>query len=172
MAANFPTSSPSFTNPSGTDYLNSPAHATQHSGVNDEVVAIAAKIGTGSSTPTDGKYLKGNGTGTSAWTALTINRAFTWYLDGTSINGVAGATYICPQAMTVTQTQAKLTSGTCTATLKKGATTINAISCTSTLATDTTITSAALTKGDLITLTISSASSPVGLIVTMECTQP
>jgi hypothetical protein len=108
----------------------------------------------------------------TAIAAKVINRAFTWYLDGTSIDGVAGATYIAPQNMTVVKTQAKLTSGTCTATLKKGSTTINAISCSDTLATDTSITSAAITAGDIITLTISSASSPVGLIVTMECTMP
>jgi hypothetical protein len=100
-----------------------------------------------------------------------VNRAFTWYLDGTSINGVAGATYIAPQDMTVVKIQTKLTSGTCTITLKKGSTTIDAINVTSTLGTDTSITSAAITAGDLITLTISSASSPVGLIVTMECEQ-
>lgn len=106
------------------------------------------------------------------WTTLTINRAFTWYLDGTSVDGVAGATYIAPQDMTVVKTQAVLTSGTCTATLKKGATVINAISCSNSLATDTTITDGAITAGDIITLTISSASSPVGLKITMECTQP
>lgn len=52
MSANFPTSSPSFTNPSGTDYLNSPAHATLHSSANDEIVAIAAKVGMTSSAVT------------------------------------------------------------------------------------------------------------------------
>lgn len=104
--------------------------------------------------------------------AKVINRAFTWYLDGTSIDGVAGATYIAPQNMTVIKVQGKLTSGTCVATIKKGATTIDAISCSNVLATETSITSAAITAGDIITLTISSASSPVGLIVTMEATQP
>lgn len=47
--ASFPTSVPSFTNPSGTDYLNSPAHATQHSSANDEIVALATKVGANSS---------------------------------------------------------------------------------------------------------------------------
>lgn len=108
----------------------------------------------------------------TAIAAKVINRAFTWYLDGTSINGVAGATYIAPQNLTVTKIYGKLTSGTCVATLKNGATTIDAIFCSSTLATETTITSASITAGDLITLTISSASAPVNLIVTMEATQP
>lgn len=105
------------------------------------------------------------------WATLTINRAFCWYMEGTSVDGVAGATYIAPQNMTVVKVQGKTTSGTCTVTLKKGATTIDAINCSSTLATETSITSAAITAGDIITLTISSASSPVGLAVTMECTQ-
>ena len=52
MAANFPTSTPSFTNPAGGDYLNSPAHATLHSSANDEIVAIAAKVGMTSSAVT------------------------------------------------------------------------------------------------------------------------
>ena len=105
-------------------------------------------------------------------TIVSYPRAFTWYLDGTSIDGVAGATYIAPQNMTVVKTQAVLTSGTCTATLKKGATVINAISCTNSLNTDTSITDGAITAGDIITLTLSSSSSPVGLKITMEATQP
>lgn len=47
--ANYPTSLPSFSNPSGSDYLNSPTHATQHSSANDEIVAVATKVGINSS---------------------------------------------------------------------------------------------------------------------------
>jgi len=101
----------------------------------------------------------------------TLNRAFTWYLDGTSIDGVAGAVYIAPQNMTVTKIYGLTTSGTCVATLKKGATTIDTISCSNVLATETSITVPAITAGDVITLTLSSSSSPVGLKITMECTQ-
>ena len=43
--ANFPTTLPSFSNPSASNYLNSPAHATQHANVNDELVAVATKVG-------------------------------------------------------------------------------------------------------------------------------
>jgi hypothetical protein len=50
--ANFPTSIPSITNPSGTDNLNSPAHATIHANVNDEVTAVATKVGVNSSAVT------------------------------------------------------------------------------------------------------------------------
>lgn len=45
MAANMPSSLPSFSNPTGSNYLNSPAHATQHANANDEIVAIATKVG-------------------------------------------------------------------------------------------------------------------------------
>jgi len=79
--ANFPGSLPSISNPSSTDNLSSPAHATIHGSVNDEVTAVATKIGTGSSTPTDGTVLSGNGTGTSTWSPLTNKFAF--YIAGT-----------------------------------------------------------------------------------------
>lgn len=106
------------------------------------------------------------------FTTMAVNRAFTWYLDGTSIDGVAGAVYIAPQDMTVVKIYGITTSGTCTATLKKGATVIDTIACSDTLATETTITDAAITAGDLITLTLSSSSAPVGLKITMEASQP
>ena len=167
----YPTALDSFTNPAAGNNLNSPSHSTQHINTNAAITAIETKVGITASTPDTGKYLKGTGAGTSEWSALVINRAFTWYLDGTSIDGVAGAIYIAPEDMTVTQVQTKLTSGTCTITLKNGSTTIDAENVTSSLATDTSITSAAITKGDLITLTLSSSSSPVGLIVCMECQQ-
>jgi len=50
--SNFPTSLPSFTNPSATDYLNSPAHHTNHSTANDETFAVATKVGIDSSAVT------------------------------------------------------------------------------------------------------------------------
>ena len=47
MATNFPTALDDFTNPSGTDRLDSVAvpHATQHANLNDAVEAIEAKVG-------------------------------------------------------------------------------------------------------------------------------
>ena len=56
--ATFPTGLPNISNPSGGNYLNSPAHATQHGNVNDEVTAVATKIGTGASTPQMENILK------------------------------------------------------------------------------------------------------------------
>ena len=49
---NFPTSLDSLTNPSGTDNLNSPDHATQHANSNDIHEAMQAKVGVDSSTVT------------------------------------------------------------------------------------------------------------------------
>ena len=111
------------------------------------------------------------GNGTSTITVGQQYRAFSWYLDGTSIDGLGGPKYIAPQDMTVVKVYGILTSGTCTATIKKGSTTIDAIACSNTLATETSITDDAITAGDVITLTLSSSSSPVGLTVVMECLQ-
>lgn len=70
MSTTFPTSKQTFSNPTANDKLNSPSHASQHADVNDTVEAVQDKLGAGSSTPTSGKFLKGDGTGSSAWTAL------------------------------------------------------------------------------------------------------
>ena len=83
--SNFPTSAPSFSNPSAGSYLNSPAHATQHSTANDEIVAVATKIGTGSSTPVVNAYLKGSGTGASAWTTVPAQNAWITATDGATV---------------------------------------------------------------------------------------
>lgn len=48
----FPTALVSLTDPTSTNYLNSPAHATQHANANDEIGAIEAKVGIDSSTVT------------------------------------------------------------------------------------------------------------------------
>lgn len=50
--ANFPTSLTSLNNPSSSDKLNNPSHSTQHANINDEVEAIAAKVGIDSSAVT------------------------------------------------------------------------------------------------------------------------
>lgn len=70
MASEYPGALPSFTNPTSTDYLNSPAHATQHADANDEITAIATKLGIGASAATgatSGDVLVADGTGSSAW---------------------------------------------------------------------------------------------------------
>jgi len=111
------------------------------------------------------------GNGSTTITVGQQYRSFTWCMPGTSIDGVAEQVYIAPATMTVTKIYGITTSGTCTATLKKGSTVIDTIACSSNLATETTITSALITAGDLISLTLSVSSSPVNLKITMECLQ-
>lgn len=65
MSANFPTSLPNISNPSAGNFLNSPAHATQHGTANDEIAALAAKVGVDSSAVTTSHDYKLSGvTGT------------------------------------------------------------------------------------------------------------
>ena len=65
---NYPTSLDTLTNPTSSDGLASPPHATQHTDVNDIVEALEAKVGITASTPTSGKVLTGGvSAGTSTW---------------------------------------------------------------------------------------------------------
>jgi len=79
MAINFPTSLDSFTNPLGTQTLDTPDHAGQHSDANDAIEALEAKVGLGAGTPTVNKILVGSGNGTATWNTTwssgTINNA-------------------------------------------------------------------------------------------------
>lgn len=52
MSTNFPTALDTLTNPTPTDYLNSPSHAGQHANANDAIEAIEAKVGINSSAVT------------------------------------------------------------------------------------------------------------------------
>ena len=75
----YPTALDSFTAPTASDYLNSPAHATQHSNANAAIVALETKLGIGASNcsaASSSDYLKADGAGSSSWETLTINRAF------------------------------------------------------------------------------------------------
>ena len=100
-------------------------------------------------------------------------RAFTWYLDGTSVVAdEVGAKYIVPANMTVTSIKTKTVSGTATVRVQKNTTDVDAsISVTSSVATETSITAAALTADEVLTLDITAASSCVGLTVIVNCTQ-
>jgi hypothetical protein len=49
MTTNFPTSLDSFTNPTPSNYLNSPSHAGQHANINDAMAAVQSKLGITSS---------------------------------------------------------------------------------------------------------------------------
>jgi len=169
--ANYPTALPSISNPSGTDNLSSPAHATIHGSVNDEVTAVATKIGTGASTPTDGKYLKGNGTGTSAWTDLTIRRAYGFYIAGTP--SVANDLSWNPRVV-YAQTAVRISAHCKTAptganfiarvyniTQAKEVASIT-ITAAGTDATSETITNASLTAGDVLRVDVTQVGSTIG----------
>lgn len=52
MAINFPTSLDTLTNPTASDFLNSPSHSGQHSNANDILEALEAKVGIDSSAVT------------------------------------------------------------------------------------------------------------------------
>lgn len=185
--ASFPTALPSISNPSSSNYTNSPSHSSIHSSVNDEVTAVATKIGTGASTPTDGKYLKGNGTGTSAWSTLTINRAFSWYISGTLTTGTNyGARYIVPQAMTIVKcwliVRTACTGAAILIDINKNGTTIwstqgnrATIAATGTTGNTTTFDVTALVAGDYLDLDIDQVGSTVAgvdLTVVLETSQP
>lgn len=75
----YPGTLDSFTNPSGTNTLDSPDHALQHTDINDAVEAIETKVGVGSGTPVVSKVLYGTGNGTSSWestvSGLTVNNS-------------------------------------------------------------------------------------------------
>jgi hypothetical protein len=185
--ASYPGALPSFVNPSGTDYLNSPAHATQHSTNNDETVAIATKVGTGASTPVADTYLKGTAAGVSAWTGLTINRAFSWYISGTLTTGTNfGARYVAPEAMTITKVwlivRTAPTGAAILIDINKNGSTIWAtqgnrgtIAAAATTGNTTTFDTTALTAGDYLDLDLDQVGSTVAgvdLTVILETTQP
>jgi len=58
MSTNFPTALDTLTNPTPTDYLNSPSHAGQHANANDAIEALEAKLGIdGSAVTTSHSFL-------------------------------------------------------------------------------------------------------------------
>lgn len=103
-----------------------------------------------------------------------VHRAFMWFLPGVeAVRDEAGARFIVPEAMTVVKIWFKTNSGTATIRVQKGTTDIKAgMSVTSTVGSETSISSAALAAGDVLTLDITAVSSPADLIVVMECTEP
>lgn len=69
--AEFPNSIPTNHASSTSEYLSNMAsgfgHVALHNFEVGEIIALATKLGTGSSTPSSGLVLRGTGTGTSAW---------------------------------------------------------------------------------------------------------
>lgn len=99
MASNYPTSLDSFSNPSGTDSLNSPSHSLQHADINDAVEALETKIGIGNSpagSATAGQVLTAQGGGTAIWATpalVHINTTSFSAVATQSINNVFSADY-------------------------------------------------------------------------------
>ena len=104
MAASFPGALPSFTNPTATDYLNSPAHATQHSSANDELVAVATKVGADSSAvnTTHDYKLSGVADGDKAVSLTGTETLTNKTLTKPTINGSVGAYTADSDAATIT----------------------------------------------------------------------
>lgn len=74
MSTNFPSSlddAVSLPNPTAVSKTNNPSHASQHANENDAIKAIEAKVGTGATTPSANTLLRGTGSGTSEWSAIT-----------------------------------------------------------------------------------------------------
>lgn len=67
----YPSAIDSFTGFTSNETLQAAAHASQHNQEQAGIVAVETKVGTGASTPTNGVFLAGNGTGTSTWRSLT-----------------------------------------------------------------------------------------------------
>lgn len=80
MAINFPSSADTFTNPTATSKRNSPSLAGQQSDQNDAIEALESKIGTGASTPTANKVLRGTGTGITVYAQVDVTTDITGVL--------------------------------------------------------------------------------------------
>jgi len=76
MAINYPTSLDVLTNPAGTNTLDSPDHALQHSEINDIGEILESKVGVGAGSPVAGQALIGSGNGTSTWSDTWNNATF------------------------------------------------------------------------------------------------
>lgn len=76
MSTLYPTSvdtSTELPNPTGSNTLNSPDHASLHSNENGAITALETKLGTGSSTASAGRLLRGTGSGATAYGQLVMS---------------------------------------------------------------------------------------------------
>lgn len=95
MATNFPSSADDGTtlpDPTAVSKTNNPSHSSLHANTNGAVKAVEAKLGTGASTPINNTLLRGNGTGTSAWAALTSAQLAACLSDETGSGSAVFAT--------------------------------------------------------------------------------
>lgn len=91
----FPSSIPSYTGFTSSHTLQQDSHAAQHNQEQADVVALATKMGTGSSTPSNATLLRGTGTGTSAWAQVSAATDVTGILStangGTGVSSLSSA---------------------------------------------------------------------------------
>lgn len=71
----FPSSLPSYAGFTATHTLAQDGHAAQENQQETDIIAIATKMGTGSSTPTANTFLRGSGVGTSDWSNVNLSGA-------------------------------------------------------------------------------------------------
>lgn len=89
----FPTSLPSYAGFTSSHTLSQDNHAAQHNQEQTDITAVATKIGTGSSTPTSNKVLRGDGVGTSSWSQVDLSTDITGQLPAANAANVLAAVY-------------------------------------------------------------------------------
>lgn len=83
----FPGALPVFTGFTSSHTLSQDSHAAQHNLEQAEIVNIATKMGTGTSTPSPGMVLRSSGVGTSIWGQVNLTTDVTGNLVGPTITG-------------------------------------------------------------------------------------
>lgn len=133
--ATFPSALPSYAGFIAGHTLAADNHASQHNSEQADITAIATKVGTGSSTPTNNSVLVGNGAGTSNWSQVNLTAMVSGVLP--VANGGTGVSSSTGSGSTVLST----------------APTISNLSVTSGIMTDTLTTSGDVIIGDDLTVT-------------------
>lgn len=89
----FPTAIPSYLGFIAGHTLLADTHAAQHNQEQTDIIALATKMGTGASSPTANKVLRGTGTGTSSWAQTDLTTDVTGVLPvangGTGLSALA-----------------------------------------------------------------------------------
>lgn len=114
----FPGAIPVFTGFTGSHTLLADNHDSQHNLEQAEIINIATKVGTGSSTASSGTLLRGTGVGSSAWQQVTLTTDVTGVLPvangGTGQSTLTGVPLASPTISGVVAGGATYTSPTLT----------------------------------------------------------
>lgn len=86
----FPTAIPTYAGFTSSHTLSADNHAAQSNAEQGDIIAIASKVGTGSSTPTSGMLLRATGAGVSSWAQVNLTTDVTGVLP--QANGGTGTT--------------------------------------------------------------------------------